>query len=73
MTASDDVNKEQRVQPSVDGWLLCHSLRHLPPDPSSAAFVCELMQNWLWGYGKIRAEYQVFLENITSQHMDSLK
>jgi hypothetical protein len=25
------------------------------------------MQNGLWGYGKIRAEYLVFFENITSQ------
>jgi hypothetical protein len=27
------------LKPSVDGWLLCRLLRHLPPDLSSAAFV----------------------------------
>ena len=27
------------LQPSVDGWLLCRLLRHLPPNLSSAAFV----------------------------------
>ena len=55
--ASDDDDEEQRLPPSVDGWLLCHPLRRLPPDLSSAAFVCELMQNGLWGYGKNRAKY----------------
>jgi hypothetical protein len=27
------------LQPSVDGWLLCHLLRRLPPKLSSATFV----------------------------------
>ena len=57
VAASDDVNKEQWLPPSVDGWLLPHPLRRLPPDPSSAAFDCELMQNGSWGYSKTRAKY----------------
>ena len=55
--ASDNVDKEQWLPPSVDSWLLCHPLCRLLPDPPSAAFVCELMQNGPWGYGKNRAEY----------------
>jgi hypothetical protein len=33
------------LQPSVDGWLLCRLLRHLPPDLSSAAFVVVIVRS----------------------------
>ena len=37
--ASSNVNKEQRLPPSIDDWLLCCPLCCLLPDPSSTTFV----------------------------------
>ena len=39
VAASGNIDEEQRLPPSVDGWLLSRPLRRLPLDLSSTAFV----------------------------------